>query len=288
MAADGGRRGVVVQGVVVQGTAVVGQVAGDRLPQPGLVRGVRRRLPELDGRDAARQVLQLVDLVDAARRPGHGHHLVAEGQRLAQVVRHEDRGEVGALDPRLEELLHPYPQHRVERAERLVHQQQRRVGDQDAPELHALPHAAGQLPRVPVEPVAEADARGHLGGPLAPLHPRYALDLERKRDVAHDRLPRQQGLPLGDVPDARMQLAPLLAEVPELPAGDLQQAGADVQDRGLAAAAGPDHADEAALLDGEVDAHHRRTGHVLARVCDRHIVELDDWRSVSQFSALLA
>ncbi len=48
---------------------------------------------------------------------------------------------------------------RVERAERLVHQQQRRIVDQRAHQRDALLHAAGQLPRIAVLEAGEADQR---------------------------------------------------------------------------------------------------------------------------------
>ena len=89
-------------------------------------------------------------------------HLVAELDRLVDVVGDEHDGLAEfALQPQdfgLQILAH----HRVDGTERLVHQQDRRVGGQCPRHADALLLAAGQLCRVPVgELRVEPDAFHH-------------------------------------------------------------------------------------------------------------------------------
>ena len=58
---------------------------------------------------------------------------------------------------RLQLLLHQLAGLRVERGERLVHQQHFRVHDQRAREVHALLHAAGEFVRIVMLETREAD-----------------------------------------------------------------------------------------------------------------------------------
>ena len=93
-------------------------------------------------------------------RPGpRAHHAdaAAEEAGLAQVVGDQQHGRL-VRDP---ELLQDRPQffarELVERAERLVEQQQPRLVDQRAAQLGALQHAAGELPGIVVAEALEAD-----------------------------------------------------------------------------------------------------------------------------------
>ena len=64
---------------------------------------------------------------------------------------------------------HLNAQLRVQVRERLVHQEDLRLADDRAAHRDALPLAAGELPRLAVEVVEEADdARGLLDPPAAP------------------------------------------------------------------------------------------------------------------------
>ena len=54
-------------------------------------------------------------------------------------------------------VLQRLPRHGVERAERLVHQQHRRLLREAARDLHALLHAAGKLRRIVIGVIAEPD-----------------------------------------------------------------------------------------------------------------------------------
>ena len=74
-------------------------------------------------------------------------------------MRDEQHGLARGEPQRFEVEAHLLARQRVERAERLVHQQQRRVVDQRARDRHALAHAARQLVRIAVGEIREADLR---------------------------------------------------------------------------------------------------------------------------------
>ena len=81
---------------------------------------------------------------------------------------------------------------RVERRERLVHQQDRRFGGKGAGKADALLHAAGELVGVFLRPLVEIDQLE------LPLHARLALGFrhagkfEAEADILLHRAPRQQ------------------------------------------------------------------------------------------------
>ena len=88
----------------------------------------------------------------------------AERDRLGDVVGHEHDG-LAAEIPQLEQvLLQLRARLRIERAERLVHQDHRRIVDQRADQRGALAHAAGELVRIMVLEAGKPDgADQHVG-----------------------------------------------------------------------------------------------------------------------------
>src|SRR5262249_31377355 len=84
-----------------------------------------------------------------ARRSGGEHdHAIGERNRLLEIVR-DEKHRLAVCRPKIEQLvLHELPGLDVERRERLVHQQQSRVEDQDLRQRDALAHATRQLVRV--------------------------------------------------------------------------------------------------------------------------------------------
>ena len=97
------------------------------------------------------------DLLDAAGLRGHHHAAVAEQQRLLDRMGDVDHGLAGLLPDAHQLGLQDHPVLRVERRERLVHQQHRRVGHEGARDGAALPHAAGELVRIVPPEFREAD-----------------------------------------------------------------------------------------------------------------------------------
>ena len=89
--------------------------------------------------------------------------------------------------------LHLLAQLAVERAERLVEEQQTRIEDDRSRERDALLLAAGELARGSrAARSAEADELQDRRDALANLRPRHAAHFERERDVALDRQVREQ------------------------------------------------------------------------------------------------
>ena len=96
----------------------------------------------------------------------HDRDTAADTDRLVQIVRDEDRGLVQFGRERQELLLKPAPNQRIQRGERLIHQQdlgvrRERPGEPD-PLLHAPRQLAGEAVLVTVE-IDETEAA--LGRP---------------------------------------------------------------------------------------------------------------------------
>ncbi len=84
------------------------------------------------------------------------------------------------------------PGHRVQRPERLVHEQHVSVLGESAGERHPLPHAAGQLVRPLAAEAAEPDRFEQLSGLLLALLAGDAPAAQRELDIAGGRQPREQ------------------------------------------------------------------------------------------------
>ena len=133
--------------------------------------------------------------ISCARRPGFDckrDHPVAEVDRLFEIVGDEHDGDAGGGDEARHLVLQAMPGHGVERAERLVHQEDRRLLRQAARDLQALLHAAGELRRVSLGVGGEADRAQQLADAGSALPLRHADRLQRQRHVAGDGAPGQQ------------------------------------------------------------------------------------------------
>ena len=132
------------------------------------------------------------DVGDPTRSWRHHHHTIGEIDRLRDRVGDEDhRGLCRRTDP--QQLgLHVFAGHLVERAERLIHQQQRWMRRQCTGDRHALLHAARQLPGQVRSEVGELDELQHLVGALATLRLAPALQFQRQLDVPADGSPLEQ------------------------------------------------------------------------------------------------
>ncbi len=102
---------------------------------------------------------------------GHHQHPVGELDRFGQVVRDEER----RLLQSLLDLQHLVAQQEarllVERGERLVHQQDPRLGGERSRDRDALAHAARQLGRVAPLEAGQTDERDEMERALEPLRP---------------------------------------------------------------------------------------------------------------------
>ena len=155
---------------------------------------------------------------------------------------------------------------RVQRAGRLVGEDDRGLGDERARDRRALPLAAGELGRVVVEAMAEADALERLARALAPLRARHAGVEQAAGDVVDGRQPVEQVELLEDEAHAaRPQRRQLVvgggggveAVDGHLAGGRAVERAHDLQQRRLARARRPEDRDELAGRDLEVDAAQR-------------------------------
>ena len=199
---------------------------------------------------------------DARRRPGrHDHHAVGQRDRLLEIVGDEHhRLAVGA--PQVEQqVAHDLPGLRVERAERLVHQQDLRIADQHLGEADALALAAGQHVRIALAERAEPDAgRASPARARAPRARGVPGGLQPDRDVLQRGLPGKQRLGLEQVAGLPVEPGERRAENVDAPGRRRKQAGGDVEQRRLAAAGRPDDGDELAVGDVERGALDRLVG----------------------------
>ena len=196
---------------------------------------------------------------DPAGTGGHHDHPVGEEHRLGDGVGDEDHRRVGLAGDPDQLVLHPLPGHLVQRAERLVHQQQPRALGQGAGDGDPLLHAAGQLVGIGTGELAQPDHLDQLGDPGPAGRRARAVELERQLDVGGDGAPRQQaGLLEGD--PVRLVQPGLPRRAAEHLTG-ARRRGVEVGDQpqqgALAAAARPDQRDELTRAYVEVDVLQR-------------------------------
>ena len=141
-------------------------------------------------------------LDDAARARAHHVHLVGEIDRLLDVMGDEQH-RLAEVAPQLHQpFLHLQLGLRIERAERLVQQNDVGVEQERAQQRRALAHAAGERARIevlePGKPVAPSSGSARSRAPAQ----RHALDLHAEDDVVEHGAPGQQQILLQHVADA--------------------------------------------------------------------------------------
>ena len=210
-------------------------------------------------------------LLDAAGARAHHRDAVAEQDRLVDRMGDEHHG-LALIRPlhELQQLfLQDFAGLRVERGERLVHQQDRRVHGERAHEADALLHAAGELIGVMALEAGEADEIEIVRDALLDLCARRAGHRQPERGVVVDGLPRQQAEMLKHHGDAvRRTPGDRLAVDEDLTAAQIGEPRDAAQQRGLAATRRPDHAHDlvAPHLERQlVKRHHRAVEEKLAR-----------------------
>src|SRR5215470_1536406 len=233
----------------------------------GSTRG-KHRLPGLLRLDrlVAHQVPDLVDLVDEGlglediavspveagfddRLDATGpcrHHGDAIGEMhcLAHVVGDENYG-LGRAPPDAEQLvLHQAAGLRIERAERLVHQQDRRIERKRACDGGALLHAARELRRIAVLEALEADQLDEGLRALLALGARHALPLEAVKNVGAHRLPGKQREVLEHDAAVGPGASDRLAFDQDAAALDREESTDQIKQRRLAAAGGAEQRQE--------------------------------------------
>ena len=202
-------------------------------------------------------------------RPGSGAHdddPRRQEDRLRDRMGHEHDGDPGLLPDAQDLLVHPLAGHLVERTERLVHQQDRRLEGERPGDRDPLLHPARQLVRMVLDEVAQLDEVEHLLGPRAPSRAVVAHQLERELDVVLDRPPVEQDRRLEDHPVVAIEAGPggRLAVDLDRAGGRCHEVADDPQQGRLAAARRADQRDELPAPDLEVDALERGRGRRVA------------------------
>ena len=185
---------------------------------------------------------------------------VAQPERLVEVVGDEHDGLVQLLLQPQQDLLHVGADQRIERGERLVHQQDFRVGGQRAGQADPLLHPPRQLRGIVVLEARQPDPVQPFPALLLGLPDGHALDREAVGGVLGHRLVDMQPEPLEHHRDAVApdldQLLPAeredIAPVDHDPARRRLDQPVDVADQGGLAGAGQAH-DDRDLPGGNLD-----------------------------------
>ena len=213
-------------------------------------------------------------VVNISRRPDlfdtalvHDHHAVGDFERLFLVVGDEDRGDVDFRMQRAQPLPQFFAHLGVERAKRLVEQQDPRLDRKRAGQCDALTLATGQLAGIAVrQPVelheiqqlldAGAD-RGLVLADGARLHAQAEGDVFEHRHVAEQRVVLEHET---DMALARAMAERVLAVDPHFPGVGPVEPGDDPQQRGLARTRRAEQRQQFALADFQIDIVERREG----------------------------
>ena len=152
-------------------------------------------LEELRGAQQVGVVLvkaNLDDLLDPPRPGRHHRDALGEKDRLLHVMGDEDHGLARALPDAQQFVLHEAAGLRVERAERLVHQEDARVDREGAGDRGALLHAARELRGVAVLEPGQSDEVDEVAGAALPLVLWQAQFFGAVQHVLQHRLPGKQ------------------------------------------------------------------------------------------------
>ena len=132
------------------------------------------------------------DLLDAAGLRRHHHGAVAQQQRFLDGMGDVDHGLAGLLPDAHQFGLQDGAVLRIERGERLVHQQHGRIGDESARDGAALAHAAGELVRKVVAEFCQPDQLERGLDARRLLGRRHAAGEQAEADIAGDAHPGKQ------------------------------------------------------------------------------------------------
>ena len=192
---------------------------------------------------------------------------------------HEQHRGAGFLADAQQQVVHLQPGQLVERAERLVHQQQVRLMDEGAAQGDALLHAAGELMRPGVVEGRKTDQRQELAG----ARPRRLVvapeDLHREQHIVDHRAPRHQARRLKHEAVVAERTGDLTPADGHRARGLGDQPGDDAQQRGLAAAGRPEQRNQLTALEAEARIVERddRLRRARAELADRkHLAHVFD------------
>src|SRR3954454_948840 len=212
--------------------------------------------------------VDLHDLLHFGGRMGEHDDAIGEIHRLVDVVRDEQDGDAVLLAHAQHEILEVAACLCVDRGERLVHEQDRRLIRQRAGDGHALLHPAGQLPWVVVDESRQADRIEGLLDESRSLAAAQPLVTKRQQHVVADGRPGHQraAVLLEDERHLLRRLGHSLAAEDRLAARRAQQPCDAFEQRRLPAAGRSDDADELAVLDDERHVAQRLRGFLVGAV----------------------
>ena len=191
----------------------------------------------------------------------HHHDVVGERHRLFLAVGDLDEADAEfALQP-LQLAAHLHPQERIERGERLVEQQDLRLGDQGAGERDALLLAAGELRRQPRRIGRHRDQLKQFAGALVPRRAVDAAHFQGKCDVVEHGQVRKQRVGLEHHRRAalgRLEVGDVLRAQDDVALADRLVAGDHAQGRGFATAGGAEQAAIGAGRNLQIDVVDRQ------------------------------
>ena len=229
------------------------------VPAPSIVPGQQVRDAEEPGDERGRG-----PLVELRRRPElldpaavHHGDRVGHRHRLLLVVRDVDERDPDLVLDALQLELHLLAELQVERAERLVEQEDARVVHERARERDALLLTARELPRLALREAGEPHELEDLGDAALQLALGDALPLEPEGDVVLDRHVREERVALEhrvDVALVRRQPDDVLVAQVDVALGRLLEAADHAQRRRLAAARRAEQREERAARDLDRDS----------------------------------
>ena len=185
--------------------------------------------------------------------PGrHDDDAVGERDRLFEIVGDEQHRLAVGVPQFEQQIAHDLPGLRIERPERLVHQQDLGIADQHLRETDALALAARQHVRIAIAEAAETDRGEPALRALQRLVARRALDLEPDRDIVDRGLPGKQRIGLEQIAGLPVEAGERAVENPHRSRYRPQQAGRDIEQRRFSAAGRADNGDELAVRDRSV------------------------------------
>src|SRR5580765_2957584 len=159
----------------------VGRMPTDLLAQP-LQHGAGD-LADLPRADLSRTLEIDDELLGHATWPaGQQHDAIAQADRLAHVVGHEDDGQPALPPEPLQLVVEEVTGHGVEGPEGLVHQHDLGALCEGARQRDTLPHATGQLVRPLVSEAVEMDERKERGDLVTSLALGYTVEAQRQGD----------------------------------------------------------------------------------------------------------
>ena len=192
---------------------------------------------------------------NACRISPQHHHPVGEHHGLFDVVRHNENGAGRHLlvQPELQQFTaQVFRGKNVERRKRFVHEQHFRFDDQSARESHALLHASGKFLGIRGLKAIQANRVEHAQSAFVALDGRHSLGFQRSFNILQHGEPGEQSEALKNDGHVGHLAVKRLAVPQQGSRRRLRKSGQHAQQRGLAAARGPQQGNDLPRFDREI------------------------------------